>query len=227
MINELKTLNNLHRRYNLGVFKKWILKSKTDFNKVCDYLEKIGFCIQDLNEELTVKKIYIKDIVYIVILTVWIQEAFEKLMTLYNDDVIDKFTFNKADELAKARKYINAVRSFVVAHPLSTDRHDKYEFDGNYICVDVRTPSQDTTFPSIKKEQFHHLDFNGIYDNGRNPLDDFFLYCYSTKHDNMRFYQYIGCSLSDIYHVAELYIEKLYLLDKYLSKQKKYDYKVI
>ena len=33
--------------------------------------------------------------------------------------------------------YIKALRSFVVAHPLSTSRHSKYGLDGNYICVDI------------------------------------------------------------------------------------------
>ena len=227
MINELKNLNGLHEGDRRGLYKKWILKDKSNYSRVCDYLQKINFCIQDLNSELTLTNLSMKDIVFAIVQTVWIQEATENLMTLYKEDIICKFVYPKSDELTKAKKYINAIRSFIVAHPLSTNRHEKYGFDGNYICVDVRTPSQDITFPFIKDNQFHHLNFDGIHDNIRNPLDDFFLYCYSEKDDNMKFFQYIGCSMSDIYHVAELYIEKIYFLDKYLYNQKKSDYGVI
>lgn len=227
MINEVKNLNGLHRGDRRGLYKRWILKDKSNYNRVCDYLQKINYCIQDLNSELTLKNLSMKDIVFVIVQTVWIQEAVEKLIMLYKDNIIDKFNYSKNNELSKAKKYINAIRSFVVAHPLSTSRHEKYGFDGNYICVDVRTPSQDMTFPFIETERSHHLNFDGVQDNLRDPLDNFFLYCYSEKDDNMRFYQYIGCSMSDIYHVAELYIEKIYELDKYMYHQKQSDYGVI
>lgn len=228
MINELKNLNGLHRGNRRGLYKRWVLKDKSNYSRICDYLQKISYCIQDLNNELKLEKLTMKDVIFAIVQVVWIQEATEALETYYKDDIINKFAFMKSDELVKAKKYINAIRSFVIAHPLSTNRHEKYGFDGNYICIDVRTPSQDITFPLINDiNRFNHLDFEGIHDSIKNSLDDFFLYCYSKKDDNMRFFQYIGCSMSDIYHVAELYIEKIYLFDKYLYNQKKSDYGVL
>ena len=40
----------------------------------------------------------------------------------------------------------------------------------------------------------------------------------------MQFFKYIGVDFQDLYHVAELQIEKLYDLDKYLGKLKKKDF---
>ena len=39
----------------------------------------------------------------------------------------------------------------------------------------------------------------------------------------MQFFKYIGADFKDLYSVAELQIEKLYDLDKYLGKLKKKD----
>lgn len=55
---------------------------------------------------------------------------------------------------------------------------------------------------------------------------DFFLCSYSKRIDEMKFYKHIGCSFADIYRVAELHIDKLYALDKHLSKKKKKDFGV-
>ena len=192
---------------------------------LCGFLQKINFCIQDLNGEIDqLDNLCTKDILYIIVLTTWVQEAVDRVFDLYRAEVLSGFSFDKEEELKKANQYIKAIRSFSVAHPLSTDRHEKYGFDGNFICVDIYLTSNVSHFPLMRLLQRYHLDFDGIHDY-IDSSDDFYLHCYSKKDDNMQFFRDIGCSISDIYQVAELYLSKLYALDRYLKRQKMLDYK--
>lgn len=223
-INPIKDLNDICLHEKSGIYKKWVLKTKSDFHKLCSYLQQINFSIQDLNAEIDeLQNLQRKSIVYAIILVVWIKEAFDKIIRLYREDVISNFTYLNDSEISKVDKYISALRSFVVAHPLSTDRHKDFGFDGNYICVDMRTPEQNKRFGFAKKNNTYRLDYNGLHENEEEP-SDFYLYVYSNESDGMHFSKYIGCKILDIYHVAELYIDKLYVLNRYLSKQKKEQY---
>ena len=112
---------------------------------------------------------------------------------------------------------MRALRSFVVAHPLTTTDHSTYGMDGKLICVDIRLSTPHLSL--LDDKYFSYLDYDG-YHKGKQLDADFYLYGYSKEIENMTYSVYIGCSMSDIYHVAELYIDKLYTLDKYLSKQK-------
>lgn len=202
-----------------GLYKRWVLINEKDYQRVCDYLQKINFSIDDFNYEIKhIENSQIKEFVFLIMLTVWIQEAAKSLECCYRKDVLEDFAFAKEDELNKASKYINALRSFVVAHPLSTNRHEKYGFDGDLICVDIRTNGR---YLSLQKdEMFFHLNLEGI-SKERCENDDYFLYVYSKKEDDMQFFRYIGCCLDDVVLVANLYIEKIYALDSYISRQKK------
>ena len=71
------------------------------------------------------------------------------------------------------------------------------------------------------------LDFDGLKGEAKEKEADFVLYVYSQKTDGMQFFKYIGVDFQDLYHVAELQIEKLYDLDKYLGKLKKKDFEVV
>lgn len=225
MIRELKNLNALCRHSKQGLYKLWVLQDKNNKSKIPDFMQKISFSIQDLNNERTLlKKPSLKSIVYVIVLVTWIQEAYLEIEKSYRKEIIEDFSYEKKDDLYDADKYIKAVRSFAVAHPLSTDRHERYGFDGNYICVDIRSFLNDMTSPFIKPDQVSELNYNGIEDNGNNNCN-FYFYAYSKKQDNMKFYHYIGCNFQDIYHVAELYIDKLYALDKYLKNLKINDYR--
>lgn len=219
MVNKVRNLNDIRRQGNLGLYKRWILNSKTDYHKLCDYMQKINFSIQDLNDEIEcLQEPRMKSIIYVIILVVWIQEAFEKILKLYKNKVISNFIYENDNKIEKVKKYIIALRSFVVAHHLSTDRHKDFGFDGNFICVDMRIPKMDITFGFTKDDEIYHLDYDGLHEN--NKSSDFYLYVYSDKDDGMQYYRYIGCEISDLYHVADLYIDKLYALDTFLSKQK-------
>ncbi|MGN0655105.1 MAG: hypothetical protein ACI4KD_09355 [Oscillospiraceae bacterium] len=225
MIEPIRDLNNMCCNSRKGLQKRWLLKDKTDYSKMCDFMQKINFSIQDLNTEISLlENAETKTIVYVIILVVWIQEAFEKIEKLYRDDVMQDFSYSKDIDLKNAKKYIDAIRSFAVAHPLSTNRHPQFGFDGNYICVDIRDYKRDITAFSSQSHRVKHLDFNGL--QASQTIDcDFYFYVYSNKDDRMKHFYYMGCNFDDIYQVARLYIDKLYALDKYLRKLKINDYR--
>lgn len=225
MVEPIRDLNDICFNSRKGLYKRWLFKDKTEYNKMCDFMQKINFSIQDLNAEISLlEKAEMKSIVYVIILVVWIQEAFEKIEKLYRDDVMQYFSYSKDTDLTNAKKYINAIRSFAVAHPLSTNRHQQFGFDGNYICVDIRDYKRDITAFSSQLHRVRQLDFSGL--QASQAIDrDFYFYVYSDKDDGMEFFHFIGCNYEDVYQVARLYIDKLYALDKYLRKLKMNDYR--
>ena len=160
-----------------------------------------------------------KELIYIISLTDWICESFIEIKRLIIKDVVKDFTFSKEQELIIARNYLKALRSFVIAHPLSTNQHKQFGFDGNFICIDFCSPTNSTLI--IKSEDsFYHLDYSGLI-KGKDDTDDYFLRSYSERDNGMKYTREIGCKLIDIYRVAELYVEAIYELDKYLYRQKK------
>ena len=218
MIDELINLNDIQRVTKRGIYKIRLARSNTEYLKVCDYMQKINYCIQDLNSEReNLQAPTMKTIVYVTVLTDWIHEAVEAIETMYRDGVLDGFCYEKADELRNAKKYLLAIRSFMVAHPLSTNRHQNYGFDGNLICIDIRMP--DRALSLVPEGSFFLLDHNGQV-AGKSDTTDFYLYAYSRKVAHKVSPVYIGCALADVYRVAELYIDKLYALDRYLIAQK-------
>lgn len=219
-------LNNLHgiRRDSskCGIYKRWIYK-KVDYNKMCDYMQKINYSIQDLNSTIdNLKKFDRRNIVYIISLVDWIREAFNAIIGVINSKVISNFRFLKQEELKRHSEYFRAIRSFVVAHPLNTTSHKEYGLDGNFICVDIREDIG--LFSLVKMPDKYVLTIDGLKKENCSNMD-FYLYCYSDKDDNMSHFKRVGCRYSDIYETAKLYIEKLYALDNYLTKNaRKKDY---
>ena len=217
-ISELNNLNSIGRTKKRGIYKRCLLKVQHDYSKMCDYMQKINYCIQDLNSELLeISNLNDKSIVYIITLVTWISEAMHNIQQLYPNDIIKGFIFDKEDELKKGFTYLRALRAFVVAHPLTTTEHPFYGMDGKLICIDIRVSTPYLAL--VQDKYFFYLDYDG-YHKGKHTNSDFYLYGYSKEIENMKYAIYIGCSMSDVYHIAELYIEKLYALDKYLSKQK-------
>ena len=217
-ITKLRTLANVRRD---SIQKRWILEDKNYFSKMCDVLQKINYSICDLNDEMQYFSDFKpKDIIYIISLIDWIVEAFDACKKLIRKDIISNYSYSKQDELEVATKFFKALRSYVVAHPLSTDRHGKYGLDGNFICIDIAKwdPIIDCFHPD---EYFYHLGYDGLQEKVKLQTDNILLRSYSDKEDGMRFSRSITCNIKDIYHVAELYIDSLYELNIYLSHQKK------
>ena len=124
MISKLNNLNDIRRDSSkYGIYKRWIYK-KVDYNKMCDYMQKINYSIQDLNSTIdNLKKFDRRNIVYIISLVDWIREAFNAIIGVINSKVISNFRFLKQEELKRHSEYFKAIRSFVVAHPLNTTNH--------------------------------------------------------------------------------------------------------
>ena len=79
-----------------------------------------------------------KEIVFVIVLIDWICEAVESLQKILLKDIFSGFTCKNEEDIEKSKKYFKAIRSFVVAHPLNTDRLKDYGLDGDFIGVDVR-----------------------------------------------------------------------------------------
>lgn len=223
MIDKIRNLNDLRRGDVRGLYKKWIYKTPNTYHKVCDYLQKINYSIQDLNSEIEcLSKISAKEIIFIISLVDWIIESFNAIKSALKDKIIKNYSYTRSSELDKAKAYLKALRSFIVAHPLSTNRHKEFGFDGNFICIDI-TPSVGYLIALLNNhlEYFYHLDYEGLKEKTYDETDDFYLRSYSEKDDGMKFSREIGSKVEYIYRVADLYIDALYELDKYLSKQKK------
>ena len=220
MLEEIKNLNDL----NKGIHKQWIYGSKENYFIVCDYLQKINYSIQDINCELKNEQFKMKEIVYIIVLVDWIKSSFKKIKSLVIQDVIKKYKFSNEDRLKQAKDYFEAIRSYAVAHPLETTRHSNYGFDGDFICVDIR--SKDIIQPFYSEKYCFSLDFNGLKKEIKNPKHEYYFYSYSSSMDSNKFFKLISFDIKDILNVARLYINALYELDVYLSKVKKKDYEV-
>lgn len=216
---KLDDLNEL----NKGVHKIWVYKDSDTFHLAHDYLQKINYSIQDINSISSDIKADNESITFIVCCVAWIEEACAFFNSSFRKDVIQDFKFSNEEGLARAKKYFKAVRSFILAHPLGTDRHEKFEFDGKYICIDVM-PTDCPTILLLSDHQgfFKSLGYEGMK-NGCKECD-FFLKTYSREFHNSKYSVYIGIHLEDILRYARLCLAKLHELDKYLSKLKKKDF---
>ena len=87
-----------------------------------------------------------KDVVFLIVLCL-------------RDDVSKGFEFSDPARLELCLDFLEAIRSFVIAHPERTNKHPKYGFDGGRICVDVRTKSIMDGFPKAK---LYRLYIEGI-----------------------------------------------------------------
>lgn len=219
---KIKDLSNL---YN-GIDKHWIWRSPYHYNLANDCLQKLDYSIQDLNSEIENKNYKsLKDVVYCIALTDWIIESLNTVQKCLRLDVEKGFKYDKNSLVREATDYLKALRAFVIAHPLDTNKHGKYSLDGNFICVDFQTKPNALMKLISKNDRFYHLGINGMkpFDIVQNA-DDVILLSYSKKKDDMRFFTYIGINMTDIYSVSSKYIDKLYSLNKYLRGLRKKDY---
>lgn len=220
-MNDLLNLNRIGK----GVHKQWIYPNKDYFELGCDYLQKINFCIQDFNAEFKkADEMNVKSITYLILLVTWIQEAYEQFEKIFDGSIRDGFNYRNESRLNECKQYLRALRSFVVAHPLSTDQHKKYLLEGNYICVDISVRL--SAVHKLWQRSFYVFNIKGINqvtDIKEVEECDYYLSVYSKK-DGARFFQYFGCYFADLLEIASLYIDKLYEFDKYLSKLKRKDF---
>lgn len=217
----IRDLNDL--RYGLN--KRWIWRDVESYWHGRDCLRKIYYSIHDLNHEIGfLSERPMKEVVFIISLVDWIRDAYNSIYKLLNPAVVASFTYQNEEYAKKAKEYLLAIRSFIVAHPLSTNRHAKYGFDGDMICVDIKSKKDTLALALPNGKNWLYIGIEGVQEYGKDISHDFLLTFYSAKMDKMRFFKYMGASYSDLYEVARVQIDKLYALDKYLAKQKRADY---
>ena len=224
MVSNIKPLRKLNE-LSKGIDKQWIWGSISNYFLSCDYLEKINYCIQDLNDEIK----YLRDqdrnfpmrVIYIIVLVDWINEAITSLTELLKENLKDKFNYQEDKRVARTREYIKAMRSFVVAHPLNTTRHKKFGFDGDFVCIDIQYPESPLFKIDSREDVWFCIEINGIKPKSYSTDYDFVLKVYSRKIDNNKYYKLVGGRFCDLYTSAKMQIDNLYKLSKYLNKFKK------
>lgn len=222
MYNKLQNLDGLKRQKIKGIYKHWIYVSMNDFHYVCDCLQKINYSIQDINGELTNNEFGMKEIVYIISLVDWIKDSYNRILGKIKKEVSQKYVYSKSSELKLAKDYFVAIRSYIVAHPMNTTRHNKFGFDGDFVCIDLKT-SDSPLMLLIRENQFFNVDYYGLH-NGKNKKHKYYLLSYSNSMDKNKYFKYISFSIDDILNVARLYIDSIYELYNFLAKLKRKDY---
>ena len=156
-MDELKNLNEIGK----GIDKQWVWGNKDSYYRSCDYLQKINYCIQDLNREFhNLSDKTMKELVFIIVLVDWICEAYTELPKILRKDIVDKDNYLEKAEVVESLKFFKALRSFVVAHPLGTNRHGKFGLDGDFICVDIMSKTSMITKQLSRDSDWYHLYFN-------------------------------------------------------------------
>ncbi len=111
-----------------------------------------------------------------------------------------------SDGNERTNKLFKAIRSFIVAHPLNTDRHSEFGYSGKRKCIDIK------------------LVLSGI-DNAFANYDrlnaDFYLSYYDD--DAKCVYKNEGHDYSEIYFTVYYNVERMLEFEKYLSKIRKKD----
>lgn len=213
----IKNLNGLKRNSHLGLYKKGLVLSNNQYHLVCDYLEKINYSLQDIERELK-KKSDNSVLIIILVFVCWIQESVHEIKKSYKNYAIEDFAYDKT-VLCVDKKFLNAIRSFVFAHPLTTNRHEFLGLDGTLRCIDIRPVGTDITSCFWKDDDRYYFDRSGMSLHNNQPVD-YWLYIYNDKKYNNQFNQYVGISLNTICNIANDYIDYLYALDKHFNKVK-------
>ena len=222
-MEKLRNLNQICKEKSKGILKKWIYKNKNDFDYINDFLEKMKYSIDNINYEIpkfNKKEVQDMDIIYLIVLVDWIKSSYNEIEKLIKNEIITKFKYENEKKLKTVKKYFTAIRSFIVAHPLTTNKHPEYGLDGNFICSDIRISKGIFDLDFIPQHRFSINELKRI----SKVNADFYLKVYSKDFTNMRMFQWVGCNYDDILQVAFLYIDKLYALDNFLIQQKRKDY---
>lgn len=213
----IKNLDRLKRNNNKGLYKQGLAISKEKYHLICDYLEKINYSIQDVEKELN-KKPDNSVLICILVYVCWIQESVNEIKNSYKEYAVKNFNYDMS-LLDDDKKFLNAIRSFVFAHPLTTNRHEMFGFDGTLRCIDIRPSETSITSCFWKSEDKKILDKNGLNRYENQPVD-YWLYIYNDKKYDNQFNQYIGISLKTICDIANDYMDFIYKLDNHLAKIK-------
>lgn len=169
-----------------------------------------------------------KDTVYLVTLATWIKDAFWQTKgNCLRKEFENDFGFSKHSELDDASKYLQVVRSAVIAHPLNSTRHQDYGFGSEgRICIDIRGKSLLDSFPKAVIYRITPKGFSRINCMGDNDIA--LMTCRnirSAKEQKGKLHFERCClDMRDIRNSAELYIDAIYELDRYLGRLRRKDF---
>ncbi|WP_315535141.1 hypothetical protein [Lancefieldella rimae] len=205
-----------------GVDKLWIYKDPLHRELAHDYLQKVNFSLQDINDLLRDSSRIEKriDVIVLIVMVDWIANSVWQYKSCLAEGLMDDFRFSHQSDLEHCRVFLRALRSIAVAHPLNTYKHDDLGLDGDIICVDLRI-SRPAFFAS--RNSVRRFGINGIEPYVTERSDDVYLYVYS-KNANARYFEFLIVDLLDLVYVACVYIDQLCEIDKHLSKLRKKDY---
>lgn len=204
-----------------GLDKRWPLKDDLHYELVHDYFQKINYSVQDFNS--TIKDGFgfgRKDTVFLIALTAWIADATPKAIDCFRPDVLRDFCYSSQQDLEDHYKFFYAIRSFVLAHPSSTDRHGPFGLDGNYICTDI---GRNGVAFRMYNSGFSRLTIDGIVNVPELKETDVVLSVYS-KRGGARFFEHMGFDMVDVRDAAALYLDKLRELGIYLYHARRADF---
>lgn len=209
-----------------GIWKKWPWKDPDHYELMSDLILKANYSIQDFNAAIKDGiSPNIKDTVFLVALATWIKDAYWQInYTCLKEVIRTKFEFSRQNELTEARNYLEAVRSIVIAHPLNSTRHEEYGFgpEGR-ICIDVRRKSFLDSYPGAVIYRITPKGFKETDNVGDNEIA--LMTCRSTQTETGKLHFERCClDMCDISNSAQIYIDALYELDRYLGRLRKKEF---
>lgn len=202
-------------KFERGLCKKGHAISKVKYNLVRDYLEKINYAIIDMRHELN-ESCSNSVLICLIAYVCWIQESVNGLKLCYKPYVFKDFVFDNV-LIDKNTSFLKAIRSFVLAHPFTTNRHSFYGFDGTLRCVDIQPNGPYLFLPFDDNDDRYYIDVNGCTTYNNQDVD-YWLYIYNDKKYENQYHQYIGISVDTICDVANCYIDYLHALNKHMRK---------
>ena len=195
-----------------------------------NYLEKLRYVCTDFDMlySKNVNNITMQEVICAVVYMDWTIESVDMIEKELSYVLSTSFiTSNKYDKL---KEYSNSLRSFIIAHPLETNRHSKYKLDGSYICVDIQP--QASIF-IIGPESYKYFSLSGLQNKPNKNKRYVYIKCYSANkikenrkshtisfdniaHPNELYF--FGIALEDIYEVISYCIKRLDYFNRTIKK---------
>ena len=179
---------------------------KNEYDYFCVLIEKLKCNIDDINYVLKQDFAMRANIIYFLVLSIWINETCSELWRLYNCQYKYDFTYADEDFRLDMMKLFSACRSILIAHPACTSRHKDYGYDGSIVGIDI---------VSDKSEIISWLDKD-------YECMDFYLRVFDKNEKRFRT-RYHGFLVSNIMLSIELNLNRLDAFMKYLKAVKRRD----
>ena len=173
------------------------LLSKKENELLNKIIQKLNWNIDDFNRLIdNIKEP--KDVIYFIVLGDWIKEACVMIYALY-EKYANNFVYKENKSRKQANDKFEAIRSFIVAHPLKTSRHSDEGYDGTKKCIDIYMHT-----PTIVRAAGQYNKLNADY--------------YIAYYDDLICFRYEGHMYSEIWDCAYYNVDRIEEFRKYLSK---------